>query len=214
MSDGSEHVGEPAADVPTHDPTDSNCMGKKTSREDGDVLFAGYCQAHPGKGTDHVGEGRCKLHGGASTGAPENNGNAAKHNLRADRGKLYHRLSEGRREKVDDLEAALVARYEEFHGREPDRADVEDLFELAMGYVQRDYARDWMVDNPEAADNPTVETVYTDNGPIQVPARIHEMLMDSRREDRLMKKDMGLFRDPQTETAEAVATLADITDDS
>jgi len=109
MSDGSEHVGEPAADVPTHDPTDSACMGKKTSREDGDVLFAGYCRAHPGKGTDHVGEGRCKLHGGASTGAPKNNGNAETHGMRADGRKWFERHREDAAEDVQLMVEAWMA---------------------------------------------------------------------------------------------------------
>ena len=37
------------------------------------------CQQKAGWGTDHVGTGRCKLHGGASTGAPKGNKNALKH---------------------------------------------------------------------------------------------------------------------------------------
>ena len=31
----------------------------------------GYCKNKAGMGTDHVGEGRCKLHGGLSTGRPK-----------------------------------------------------------------------------------------------------------------------------------------------
>jgi len=34
------------------------------------------CQQKAGWGTNHVGEGRCKLHGGASTGPPKKNKNA------------------------------------------------------------------------------------------------------------------------------------------
>ena len=37
------------------------------------------CRRPAGWGTDHVGEGRCKLHGGKSTGAPKGNQNAKKH---------------------------------------------------------------------------------------------------------------------------------------
>ena len=37
------------------------------------------CQQKAGWGTVHVGTGRCKLHGGASTGAPKGNKNALKH---------------------------------------------------------------------------------------------------------------------------------------
>ena len=38
------------------------------------------CRRPAGWGTNHPGSGRCKLHGGASTGAPKNN-NAEKHGL-------------------------------------------------------------------------------------------------------------------------------------
>ena len=37
------------------------------------------CQLKAGWGTDHLGKGRCKLHGGASSGAGEGNQNARKH---------------------------------------------------------------------------------------------------------------------------------------
>jgi len=66
-----ELIGESSDDVPTVDPTDENCMGKKTSGG----VFQGYCQATPGRGTDHVGRGRCKHHGGAANNRGENNGN-------------------------------------------------------------------------------------------------------------------------------------------
>lgn len=39
------------------------------------------CKKPAGWGTDHVGDGRCKLHGGASTGPPKRNKNAEKHGL-------------------------------------------------------------------------------------------------------------------------------------
>jgi len=62
-----QYLGELPDEVPTQDPTSEDCMGKKTDRrDDGTTVFAGYCRAWPGKGTDHVGEGRCKLHGGAT----------------------------------------------------------------------------------------------------------------------------------------------------
>ncbi len=41
------------------------------------------CQQKAGWGTDHVGTGRCKLHGGKSTGAPAGNQNAFKHGMRS-----------------------------------------------------------------------------------------------------------------------------------
>lgn len=39
------------------------------------------CQYKAGAGTDHVGTGKCRLHGGASKGAPKGNKNAQKHGI-------------------------------------------------------------------------------------------------------------------------------------
>lgn len=41
------------------------------------------CQHQAGHGTDHVGTGKCRLHGGASKGAPKGNKNAQKHGIYA-----------------------------------------------------------------------------------------------------------------------------------
>jgi hypothetical protein len=66
------------------------------------------CSLSAGWGTDHNGEGRCKFHGGASSGgarkgagAPENNGNAETHTLRSDPGAYYERQSEDGQDRID-----------------------------------------------------------------------------------------------------------------
>jgi hypothetical protein len=83
-------VGDPIDEVPRRDPTEERCMGKKKQKRDGEVVrtddgtpvFGGYCRSWPGKGTDHVGDGRCKLHAGAS---PTGEANPAfKHGLFSD----------------------------------------------------------------------------------------------------------------------------------
>lgn len=99
-----QHTGRPIADAPTQDPTAENCMGKKKQKRDGEVvrdedgnaLFGGYCRAWPGKGTDHVGDGRCKLHAGSSLQGEESP--SFKHGLFSD----Y--LSPEDRDAVDALE--------------------------------------------------------------------------------------------------------------
>ena len=56
----------------TKQPHGGNICGAKTR--------AGTpCQQKAGWGTDHVGKGKCKLHGGASKGAPKGNKNSRKH---------------------------------------------------------------------------------------------------------------------------------------
>jgi len=69
-----ELVGEPLDQVPEQDPTDEACMGRRSEKRDGELVFLGYCGAWPGKGTDHVGEGRCSRHGG--TGGEQLSGDA------------------------------------------------------------------------------------------------------------------------------------------
>ena len=64
--DEDELIGEPIENVPQKDP-DYQCNARKSEkREEGPNLFRGYCKNRAGKGTDHVGEGRCDRHGGAS----------------------------------------------------------------------------------------------------------------------------------------------------
>ncbi|WP_114576699.1 hypothetical protein [Saliphagus sp. LR7] len=78
--DVDELIGQPSSEVPSRDPTDENCNGKRTEkRDDCETVFVGYCKSWPGRGTDHVGEGRCKNHGG-NAGAPEGNQNAVGNN--------------------------------------------------------------------------------------------------------------------------------------
>jgi len=187
----------------------------------------GTCELPAGWGTDHTGSGRCKHHGGASSGgqregagAPENNDNAQRHALHAHRGKFYRRLSDEKQRRVDEIESALIDRYQERHGTQPDAAAVQDLFEIAVSHAQREYARDWMAEHAEETDgNPMAEQRVIgqrdDGSPITVtvPTEWTDQLEASRREDRLMKKHMGLFRDPETQQAEATRTLAEVLDE-
>lgn len=84
-----EFIGEPMENVPQRDP-DYHCNGRKKQRangslrrdEEGRTLFAGYCRNRAGKGTDHVGEGRCDRHGGATLRGEEHPN--FKHGLFAD----------------------------------------------------------------------------------------------------------------------------------
>ena len=74
MIDDEHLIGKQTVDVPKRDPTDKHCMAKKSKRDhDGTSLFRGYCRNAPGKGTDHLGSGRCKFHDGpGAKSGPEN----------------------------------------------------------------------------------------------------------------------------------------------
>lgn len=59
-----ELIGTPVSEVPMREPGE-DCNGKRWERrEEGPNIFLGYCGNPAGKGTDHVGSGRCKFHGG------------------------------------------------------------------------------------------------------------------------------------------------------
>lgn len=55
----SDLVGEPIEDVPKRGPGEY-CNARKSS----DGVFQGYCNSKAGAGTDHLGDGRCRWHGG------------------------------------------------------------------------------------------------------------------------------------------------------
>lgn len=191
------------------EPIEGNC---NASTSDG-----GYCERAP------MQNGRCYNHGGATPTAEENpkqgrgdqdgNGNAEKHALHADRSKFYKRLSEERQHSIDRFEAALIERYIDHHGHEPDPAHVKDVFEIAVGYVLRDYARDYLVEQMEESGNPMLEHVEMEKDGKQVefdkPTELLEMIDSNRREDRMQRKDKGLENDAETRMADATEDAVD-----
>ena len=70
-------VGSPIDEVPQQDWADY-CNARKSKEVDPDDddnydrYFTGYCRAEAGKGTAHFGEGRCRVHGGATPRGAEN----------------------------------------------------------------------------------------------------------------------------------------------
>lgn len=77
----------------------------------------GKCQHVAGHRTDHVGTGKCYLHGGASKGAPKGNKNAYKHGL-------YVRVFSS-----DDLDAAREMRGSVEHELDVARLQLLNLFQ-------------------------------------------------------------------------------------
>lgn len=117
---------------------------------------------------------------------------------------------------MDAIEFGLIERYQEYHGRDPDPDEVKDLFELAMGPVQREFGREYMAESADESGNPLLEHVEFEKEGRTVefdkPNEIIETISALRREDRLSKKDLGLMKDPDTKQAESVDSLADVID--
>jgi len=151
------------------------------------------------------------MHGGTNDGAPEGNTNNIKHGRHADRDRFYEWLDDSQQDLVDRIEAALIDRYEEYHGREPDLADIIDFYELALGYASRRLARGVMVEDAAKSGNPLQEHVEMEKGGSVVefdrPHQLLDKISDQRREDRLTRKDKGLEKDPQSQQADAMSDV-------
>ena len=104
--------------------TDSICGATKRDGS-GDA-----CEQPAGWGTDHVGEGRCKLHGGCA-GAPAGNQNAARHALNSDPDHYYQSLSPEQKEWVDKVTDTIRDRIRENSG-EIDHVDLVLSHQVAI----------------------------------------------------------------------------------
>lgn len=107
-----EFEGGPVEEAPKIAP-DHYCNSRQSEKtDDGESVFAGYCSLRSGWGTDHVGEGQCKLHGGSieGAGAPDHNQNAQTHALDADPYHYYHSLDDEEREFIDGVSATIQDR--------------------------------------------------------------------------------------------------------
>lgn len=224
--DEEELVGEPLEDVPKISP-DAKCRGRRTEGPEGEKVFAGYCGARAGKETNHLGEGRCKFHGGNNSGengqgATEGNMNAVTHGAYAEENAYYQDvLDEALQEFVDDVFEDYLERYRELHGDPPLGIEAE-LFRVSVTHAKDIGLDRWASERPADLDSghPLVdrEIRYTEDGhefhkyKESVVQTAQKRLSTDRRQ---WLKDLGLLEDPESQKADAVGDLAAIiADDS
>jgi hypothetical protein len=94
-SNEEELIGKPTSEVPRISPGE-DCNGKRWEKRGEETIFVGYCDNRSGKGTDHLGEGRCKHHAGSSLKGEEHPN--FKHGLFSDF------LSDDDREELETIE--------------------------------------------------------------------------------------------------------------
>lgn len=162
-----ELVGELSAEVPTLDPTDESCRGKRTEKQGDETIFVGYCKSTPGRGTDHVGEGRCKHHGGNNSGengqggaregagAEEDNTNGVTHGAYADQSNLYSQeFSDDERALADRIFDDYRERYEAIHDDLPHGHRLR-LFKIAVNAVTEIRVENWVNQKPADLESGT-----------------------------------------------------------
>jgi len=141
----------------------------------------------------------CYHHGGASTGAPEGNGNSEKHGLTADRDKWFER----HRDDVSGTVRALTESYVEdapFGWESTGKVDF--LVELVIDQVRLQEANEWLRD--EFLKEETV-AVSDDGRPIKklVENPAHMPRSRIKRDNIRGLKELGVLDDPDSQKANA-----------
>lgn len=210
-------IGDPSSEVPTVEPDGENCLGKRVEKDDdGVTVFVGYCRAWPGKGTDHVGEGRCSKHAGNAGapegndnaegndgGAPEDNRNASTHDLYTEHNKFYQEVaSDALRSLCDDIYDGYIEKFREVNG-DPVAGEKARLSEIAVNQIKVLHGDNWAADRPDSLDSGNAlvdrETrIKTTEHDARKEHRYSEAAVIKaqqhlRKEDRKWLKDMGLL---------------------
>ncbi|QLH82474.1 hypothetical protein [Halosimplex pelagicum] len=238
--DEDDLIGQPLDEVPQQDPTEERCMGRRKQSRDGEIvrdddgtpLFAGYCGSWPGKGTDHVGEGRCSNHGGDAgsggeredAGAPEENTNAVTHGAYAECNSYYQNvLNDDLRGFVDDVFEDYLERYRDLHG-DPVLGIESELFRISVTHAKDIGLDRWSSEKPEDLDSghPLVDketrkkSVSHPDGSSRIidEERYRESVVQQAQkrlstDRRQWLKDLGLLEDPESQKADALGELKD-----
>lgn len=221
-------IGEPMEDVPKREASDT-CNGKRAlydheTEEFSPHLFGGYCKRMAGEETDHPGEGRCKDHGGCTSGAPDPQKNGSKarnlvtHGAYAQENLFYkHDLSDELRELVVDIFADYYDRYTALHG-EPLKGHETELFRLSVSHVKDIVLDNWAQERPEELDsgNPLIakEEKYTDDGQ-QYEEFVESIVLKAQKrlsaDRRQWLKDLDLLHDAEGRKADAMEDGFDLT---
>jgi len=109
------------------------------------------CGLDAGWGTEND-SGPCKFHGGASPGAPENNDNAATHELYSEENAYYQRRDEAQQALIDAIYADYHERFRARNG-EPATGDEAMLFKVAVSIHKLLTADDWIEARPAELDS-------------------------------------------------------------
>lgn len=150
------------------------------------------CTQPAGWGTDHVGEGACKLHGGMA-GAPIGNQNGTTHALNADPYHYHENLPPEEKEFIEEMAGAIEDRVRKNTGT-IDHMDRVLSRRVAIEFHMESRAMDYIADNELTQNDGTRERT----------AALLEVVRQFS--DSIFKnlKTMGVLNDPQTKQRSAI----------
>lgn len=171
-----------------------------------------HCALVAGHGTDSD-EGRCKFHGGASSGAPKGNQNAKKHGIYSQRSNYYNDLPAEEKAWVDSLVQSMLN----------DAPFTEDNFqkfqmvrEIAIDMHKKRHANDYIAEEGIVQENIVRDEdgnpVTDQNGDLVTETDENPVNLAYDRLDRTMTrkmKELGILDDPDSAQAEAEKSIAE-----
>ena len=159
-----------------------------------------YCANKAGFRTDHVGDGRCYLHGGGSKTANKGNNHAETHGLYADRQNYYSNRSTEEQQWIDGVVESLLA---------DNMAKLQMVRNIAIDMHKQQRANDYI--DEVGVVNKDKTTGYTEDGrPIKEDVEnVLNVAYDrlNRTMTRQMK-ELGILDDPDSQQAEANQNIA------
>lgn len=189
--DEEQFIGEEVGAAPKLEPG-YHCNAKSFEHiDDGPNRLTGYCSMRAGWGTDHVGEGRCRLHGGAIEGAgpPTGNQHGATHSLNADPNRYYHDLEPDEQAFIREVALAIEDRFRRLGD--------------GIDYLDRVLARRVAVELHIVSK--ASDYIQNESGLIQSDRGVERkaaLLGEVRKRDRdlfLMLREMGVLEFPESE---------------
>jgi hypothetical protein len=161
------------------------------------TYFKGYCGNGAGKGTDHRGAGRCKFHGGESTGPPAHNQNGTTTGLKVDPHHYHENLDPAEQEWIKNTTNSILNRVRRIHGRDPDFLDQTLARSIAINFHilshARDYSKDEMVQ--VIIHGESGESHEEKGALVEEIRRFQNSLFDNL-------KKLGVLEDPESQKAE------------
>lgn len=164
--------------------------------------------------------GRCRHHGGKSTGPKTEEGkdqsrsNATKHGLHQSAELFFQNAEQQHLDTYYAVHEALCSRFEAAHGREPMYHDKKELAQVALSMAKLDMADEYAAENAVDPSKPLTENEkrMSEAGmwEKEVVSKIETLKTDIRRENRLLLKDKGIYASPEQQAASAQEDLASL----
>jgi len=189
----------------SEEPLEGKCGARVKQTPDG--VDEAYCENKAGFRTDHVGDGKCYLHGGAATTAMKGNNHAEKHGLYANRQSYYENRTEQEKAWIDAVVESLLD--DAPFGDNPPFAKLQMVRNIAIDMHKLQRANDYIDEKGVVDRDKTVG--YTDDGK---PIKMDEENVLNVAYDRLNRtmtrqlKELGMLDDPDSQQAEAQANIA------